>query len=62
MGDVLQFKPHVEMESIPAPVEHEHCGRCGRKLKNPKWRQAGFGPLCIQRERYDRAMAEGRHA
>lgn len=26
--------------------EHEFCLRCGRKLKNPKTRILGLGPVC----------------
>ena len=26
--------------------DHEYCLRCGRKLKNPKAREKGFGAIC----------------
>lgn len=26
--------------------EHEYCVVCGRRLKNPKYRVLGFGPVC----------------
>jgi hypothetical protein len=27
--------------------EYNYCLRCGRKLKNPKARQAGYGDVCL---------------
>lgn len=27
--------------------EYNYCLRCGRKLKNPKVRQAGYGDVCL---------------
>ena len=27
--------------------EYNYCLRCGRKLKNPKARQAGYGDICL---------------
>lgn len=29
--------------------EHEYCLRCGRKLKNPKAREIGYGKICFQK-------------
>lgn len=29
--------------------EHEHCLRCGRKLKNPQARQLGYGAICYRK-------------
>ena len=26
--------------------EHKYCLRCGRKLKNPKYRERGYGEVC----------------
>jgi len=29
--------------------EFDYCKVCGRKLKNPKYRVQGFGPVCEKR-------------
>lgn len=31
------------------PKEHEHCLRCGRKLKNPDARTLGYGAVCFKK-------------
>ena len=31
------------------PKEHEHCLRCGRKLKNPDARRLGYGAVCYKK-------------
>lgn len=28
---------------------HTNCGRCGRRLTDPKSRAAGYGPVCLAR-------------
>lgn len=30
--------------------EHEHCIRCGRRLKNKEARQIGYGKVCAKKE------------
>lgn len=37
-------------------VEHERCGKCSRKLKDPKSRNRGFGPCCYRK--YQKAKAK----
>ncbi len=39
---------------------HRRCKRCKRKLVNPKWRRAGYGPVCLEKHRYERIMREGK--
>jgi ribosomal protein L37E len=39
-----------------ANLEHEQCGRCGRKLKTEASRQAGFGPVC--KRKWEAAKAQ----
>lgn len=31
--------------------EYEYCLRCGRKLKNPKARQLGYGDICFKKSK-----------
>ncbi len=44
--------PKVEVDDFA------ECRRCNRKLKNPKWRALGYGPICLEVVRYERIMAE----
>ncbi len=37
-------------------TEYSHCTRCGRVLKNPKYRLTGIGPVC--QRKIDRLAAE----
>lgn len=37
---------------------HEECGRCGRKLKNPKAKELGFGRVCYKKMLEARAEME----
>ncbi len=34
------------------------CGRCGRKLKNPKYREIGFGKVCYGKHLAEAAKAK----
>ena len=29
--------------------EHNHCNRCRRRLKNPKYRKIGYGAVCLRK-------------
>ena len=33
--------------------EHDHCLRCGRKLKNAKARELGYGVVCMKKLKRD---------
>ena len=33
--------------------DHEYCLRCGRKLKNSKARELGYGMVCIKKLKAD---------
>lgn len=33
--------------------DHEYCLRCGRKLKNQKARESGYGAVCIKKMKVD---------
>jgi Family of unknown function (DUF6011) len=30
-------------------INHEICGRCGRKLKTLKSQKEGYGPVCLKK-------------
>ena len=34
--------------------EYTHCLRCGRKLKNEKAKQIGYGVVCERKVKYER--------
>ena len=45
------------MKSLTAEKnEHEFCLRCGRKLKNLKAREIGFGPVCLRKIKQENAL------
>lgn len=33
--------------------DHEYCLRCGRRLRNKKAREIGYGAVCIKKLRYE---------
>ena len=35
--------------------EHDFCLRCGRKLKNPRARQIGYGIICEKKMKYEKS-------
>jgi len=38
--------------------EHEHCNRCGRRLKNIEARQIGYGKTCYKKMMAAAVMVE----
>lgn len=38
---------HQEEES--AGLVHNYCLRCGRKLKNDRYKKLGYGPVCLKK-------------
>ena len=36
-------------EQEPKSKIHEHCLRCGRKLKNPDAQKLGYGAVCFKK-------------
>lgn len=38
------------------------CGRCGRKLKNPKYIEMGFGKVCYGKHLAETARAKAKEA
>lgn len=38
--------------------DYDTCQRCGRRLKNPKARQDGFGKVCLKKAMADKEQAE----
>lgn len=39
-------------------IEHECCGMCSRRLKDPKSRKRGFGPCCYGKHKAAEAREE----
>lgn len=37
-------------------MNHESCGRCGRKLKTEKSKEIGYGPVCYKKVLKDREL------
>lgn len=37
------------IEQEPKAKVHEHCLRCGRKLKNPDAQKLGYGAVCFKK-------------
>lgn len=37
-------------------MNHETCGRCGRKLKTEKSKEIGYGPVCHKKVLADREL------
>lgn len=49
----MEAKRNVEHE-----IEHERCGMCCRRLKDPKSRKRGFGPCCYAKYKAAKAREE----
>lgn len=39
-------------------IEHERCGMCCRRLKDPRSRKRGFGPCCYGKYKAAKAKEE----
>lgn len=50
---MVEMKVIVELDKNGKPVikEYDRCLRCGRKLKDDRYRKIGFGPICIEKVR-----------
>ena len=49
---MIEMRVVLELDNKGKPVikEYDRCLRCGRKLKDEKYRKIGFGPVCMEKE------------
>lgn len=46
----MQVRLENTKDGLVKSKEHEHCLRCGRKLKNVEARLRGYGLVCYKRQ------------
>lgn len=40
------------MENEKEKTDYQRCIRCGRKLKNPEYRERGYGKICWEKTKH----------